>query len=266
MEGRSENNGVMHAIVKRLSSQIFLFALAVILAVLGVAATAGEQGNPVIYVVLAIFVAALLAYLVFERGRSRPSAMASDASPPASSAAVSASSLSSRRQSPPFQVKVWTRPRRDAASAGGSRDIGTVPDRDGARYRVGDEIEVCFLASRDCYITLLNIGTSGALTVLFPNRIHPDNFVRADEVHVVPGENYGFRYQLQGPHGVERLKAVATLSPEPVLDTVAATTSPFRTVSGPAAARDVGLVEDRVSALEADAVAEAQWEFVVSPA
>ncbi len=259
MEGQTENNSVLHAIVKRLSSQILLFALAVILAVVGVSATVSEGSNTVIFVVLAIFVTALLGYLVFERGRHS----SADVAP----AEISPNAISSKTSESPFQVKVWTQPAVASASTVASRDISTVPDNDGVGYRVGDVIEIYFLANRDCYITLLNIGTSGALTVLFPNRIYPNNFVRANEMHVIPGQHYGFTYQLQGPPGIERLKVIATLSPEPVLETAAdTTTSLFRSVSGAAAARDVGIVEEKTAALGPDVVAEAQWAFEVSSA
>ena len=49
-----------------------------------------------------------------------------------------------------------------------------------------DKVNFRVQADRDCYITVLDIGTSGKVTVLFPNRFHPDNRVRAGQTYVLP--------------------------------------------------------------------------------
>src|SRR3972149_5594020 len=58
----------------------------------------------------------------------------------------------------PLNVKVWT---------------------DKTKYRIGEPVTFYFTADQDCYITLLDQGTSGTLRVLFPNPYQQDNFVRA---------------------------------------------------------------------------------------
>src|SRR5262245_26841067 len=39
-----------------------------------------------------------------------------------------------------------------------------------SKYRVGDRISLSFTTNRDAYVTLVNVGTSGEVTILFPNR------------------------------------------------------------------------------------------------
>jgi len=90
----------------------------------------------------------------------------------------------------PFNVKVWT---------------------DKTKYRIGEPVTFYFTADQDCYITLLDQGTSGTLRVLFPNPYQQDNFVRAGKSYAVPDATAGYEIRVDGPSGLERVKAIATL-------------------------------------------------------
>ena len=90
----------------------------------------------------------------------------------------------------PFNVKVWT---------------------DKTKYRIGEPVIFYFTADRDCYITLLDQGTSGTLRVLFPNPYQQDNFIRAGKTYAVPDAAAGYEISVDGPSGVERVKVIATL-------------------------------------------------------
>ncbi len=80
--------------------------------------------------------------------------------------------------------------------------------------RIGDEIRFRFTAERDCYVTLVNVGTSGKVTVLFPNQHRPDGRVRAGQVYETGTAGaMPFRIRASGPPGRELVKAVATLEP-----------------------------------------------------
>lgn len=118
----------------------------------------------------------------------------------------------------------WTRALRVGGRVGGERDVKVASARWAANYHVGDAIVVCFRATRDCYLTLLNLGTSGRLTIRFPNALYPDNFLYVPASSMksqvkTPGQDYGFEYRLQGPPGTERLKAIATLDRVQLLET-----------------------------------------------
>jgi hypothetical protein len=78
-------------------------------------------------------------------------------------------------------------------------------------YRVGDPLRIFFYAEKDCYLNLIDFGTSGRARVIFPNRYQRDNFVRGGTVIEIPGRRDDeFRYTVGGPRGVERLKAIAS--------------------------------------------------------
>jgi TolB-like protein len=137
--------------------------------------------------------------------------------------AVTAQSLLLRRlaslkqHDPPFEIKLWT---------------------DRQDYTMGDSIAFNFRSDRDCYLTLIDIATSGNITILFPNRYHPQNFIRAGVTYRVPAEDYGFEFQVTGPRGIERVKAIATLQDQPIFEHDFSQTA-FRSI---ARTRDVQVV------------------------
>src|SRR5688572_30012080 len=83
-------------------------------------------------------------------------------------------------------------------------------DREDSTYEIGEEAVFFFKADQDSYVTLLNVGTSGRITVLFPNKWDKENYVRAGKVYRVPPEDAGYKFQMGGPAGTEVLKAIAT--------------------------------------------------------
>ena len=91
----------------------------------------------------------------------------------------------------PFSVKVWT---------------------DKTKLRIGDPVTFHFKAERDCFITIFDQGTSGALRVLFPNPYQKDNFILAGKIYSVPDPGAGYEIRVDGPPGIERVKAVAFLN------------------------------------------------------
>ena len=58
---------------------------------------------------------------------------------------------------------------------------------------------------------MLDVSPNGNITVIFPNKFHRDNFIRAGVTYQVPAPGYGFELELKGPAGLERIKAIITL-------------------------------------------------------
>ncbi|HPT98380.1 MAG TPA: caspase family protein [Armatimonadota bacterium] len=77
----------------------------------------------------------------------------------------------------------------------------------------GENIVFKFKADRDCYLNLIDCGTSGQVTVLFPNAYHKDNRIQGGKEYSIPSAEMGFDIQTQGPSGREMVKAIATLRP-----------------------------------------------------
>lgn len=80
-------------------------------------------------------------------------------------------------------------------------------------YRVGDRIQFGLRVNRDAYVTLVNIGTGGSVTVIYPNRYHPDHFVRAGQDVTIPPPGARFVLSVKGPPGFEQVRAIATEEP-----------------------------------------------------
>ncbi|MFQ5717364.1 MAG: DUF4384 domain-containing protein, partial [Nitrospinales bacterium] len=89
---------------------------------------------------------------------------------------------------------------------------------DKSEYQIGETITFNVTADKDCYLTLLDIGSSGNVTVIFPNAFHPDNLIRAGVTVQIPGPGDRFKFDVQGPPGLERIKAAATLTPGTPID------------------------------------------------
>jgi hypothetical protein len=154
-----------------------------------------------------------------------------------------------------FKIEVWT----EKGDFHGARDITVIPRTN--TYKIGDKINLYFRAEKECYLTLINYGTSGKLTVLLPNALSQDNFIKRGRIYAIPGEDYPFDYILSGPPGTERLKAIATTRRISLMDVAYDEGEVFHTSS--AAARDISVVAKNIQSAAPNEWAEALCEFEV---
>ncbi len=89
---------------------------------------------------------------------------------------------------------------------------------DKTKIKPGDTVTVHFEPDKDCYLTLIDVGTSGKITRLWPNEFSgSDNFVKAHKRHSFPGASDKFVFRVSGPVGIERIVAVATTKKNAIL-------------------------------------------------
>jgi hypothetical protein len=129
----------------------------------------------------------------------------------------------SRPSLPPIDVAfsqrpIWEFTQQQAAVASSSLpgqrlDVDAWVDRHDQTYRLGEPITVSVRSHATAYITVLNFGTSGRMTVVFPNQFQQDNLVHADQVVQVPPADAPFRLFSSGPAGIELLQVVASDHP-----------------------------------------------------
>jgi hypothetical protein len=82
----------------------------------------------------------------------------------------------------------------------------------------GDRIVLTFQADLECYLTIMNIGTSGTVIRLWPNTYTGvDNRIPAGTPRQFPDSAAGFIYKIGGPPGVERIMAYATSEKDKIL-------------------------------------------------
>jgi outer membrane protein OmpA-like peptidoglycan-associated protein len=83
----------------------------------------------------------------------------------------------------------------------------------GATYKQGEKIIISFKTDTDGYVTIYDIDTRGQVSVLFPNREVPSNFVRANRTYTLPNRNYSYDLVVEGPEGIEYVDIVASTDP-----------------------------------------------------
>lgn len=98
---------------------------------------------------------------------------------------------------------------------------------DRTAYQVADQVAFGFTSDRDCYLCMINIGTTGKTTILFPNKWHPNNKIEGGKTYRIPPEGSDYAFKFMGPEGTERIKVIASL--EPVLANVQSLQEELRT-------------------------------------
>ncbi|MBI3269417.1 MAG: protein kinase [Planctomycetes bacterium] len=158
---------------------------------------------------------------------------------------------------PAFHVRVWT----ERAADRSTRDPHCVPRAESNAGRIGDTFRIVCVCERDAHLTLVNVGPTGNVTILFPNAYATENRVRGGEVVRVPGDGHGFEYVLSAPAGRETLIAIATADPVRIApEDVPTRDQPFVTAPAGTRARDVVVrrIRTRLADLPPDRWAEAR--------
>ena len=88
---------------------------------------------------------------------------------------------------------------------------------DKTRYRLGEAVTVYASSTVPCYLTLVNIGSSGQARVLLPNAAQPQNYLPAGQTVVFPGVGTRLTVTPVGPSGVETVTAVCSADNRPVV-------------------------------------------------
>ena len=105
-----------------------------------------------------------------------------------------------------------------ATAASGALNVVAWVDHADNTYAVGEAVRLFVRASKDAYLTVLNVGPSGNTTLLFPNAVQKDARVRANQVVQIPGAGSGTSITVSGPVGRELIKVVASTSPVPLFE------------------------------------------------
>ncbi len=84
---------------------------------------------------------------------------------------------------------------------------------DGSVYNPGDEIEILFETSQDCYVVIYNIDTRGYVNILYPYDHTDSPWVEGNQIHRIPGSYNDYDLRVDGPDGVEYIQAIASLEP-----------------------------------------------------
>ena len=201
-----DTKDILKLVVGKISSQILLFSIAIIILILIAYSIWGSDGMIPTILIVVIFLVGAFGYLFIEQKQKVDKGEPQVMNKILETKMKNISNVSTENQTAESKLNIELGVDK-SASKSGSRDINFIPTASGDNFKVGDKININFKVSKPSYLTLLNIGTSGKLTILFPNKIYSNNFIEADKRYEIPGNDYGFEYQLQGPAGKEKLKS-----------------------------------------------------------
>ena len=83
-------------------------------------------------------------------------------------------------------------------------------------YRMGEAVSLYASTTAPCYLTLVNIGSSGQTRVLLPNAAQPQNLIPAGQTVVFPVTGSNLLLTPIGPPGMETVVAVCSADNQPV--------------------------------------------------
>lgn len=120
---------------------------------------------------------------------------------------------------------------------------------DKSAYKTGETMTLHFRTDKDCYVTILDVGTSGKVHILYPNRFSGGSKVLAGRVYSIPGKDDGYAITVSGPQGMEIVRAIATLTPMAMTEVdFSKEGAVFKKVDEPAAlTRDLNIVAKKTS-------------------
>jgi hypothetical protein len=163
---------------------------------------------------------------------------AAPAGPPAAPTASAPAAPPATGGDAPAQFKLWT---------------------DKTTHKIGEPVKVFFQANRNGYVTLVNVGTSGKITILYPNAYTPNHAVKAGQTYSVPSQEDPYELTLGGPEGVELVYALFTTGPTRFIEENLTKDTAFAPVNEKAEAitRDINLTVKKIPLKEqASAVLE----------
>lgn len=80
-------------------------------------------------------------------------------------------------------------------------------------YVEGELMRCRIRASEDCFLTLVSVDSNGTMTLLAPNRWHPELRLRGGTTVTIPTADMPFNFVTQPPHGQTLIKAIVTKRP-----------------------------------------------------
>jgi hypothetical protein len=88
---------------------------------------------------------------------------------------------------------------------------------DKTAYKIGERVTLAVTSLQACYLTVLDVTTSGAIRVLFPNQITQNNAIAANQTALVAGGSSPVSLQVAGPAGTEQIVAICSTDRAPIL-------------------------------------------------
>ena len=79
---------------------------------------------------------------------------------------------------------------------------------DTSTVTIGTSVRIEISADSNCYMYIINIGTSGKTSLLLPNECELNNYFCANQIYRLPDEEIG-SFEISGPPGKETIQVLA---------------------------------------------------------
>lgn len=138
-----------------------------------------------------------------------------------------------------------SRPNSRPASRPNGIQVTAWVDHEDNTYAFGENVVLSVKTNQDAYLTIVDVGTSGRVHIIFPNRFQADNRIRAGQAIQVPDPRADFDFQVNGPAGTELIKVIASPDPTPLFRaSQTEPAGPFKALKAPAStvAKDLAVV------------------------
>lgn len=93
----------------------------------------------------------------------------------------------------------------------------------GSSYQIGEDITFSIKAKRSGYLTVLDFSANGSVYLLYPNKFHQDNYIKANKEYTIPSPGDRFDVEIEGPEGEETLLAIVTEERHPIVEPISFT-------------------------------------------
>jgi hypothetical protein len=90
-------------------------------------------------------------------------------------------------------------------------------DHEDNRYRIGDNLVLKVRTNKDAYVSVLNVGTTGKVSQVFPNSFQQEQFVRAGTTVTIPPLGADYNFRVNGDTGTELIKVFASENETPLI-------------------------------------------------
>lgn len=127
-------------------------------------------------------------------------------------------------------------------------------------YKVGEAVTLAVTSLQACYLTVLDVTPSGAVRVLFPNKVTRNNSLATQQTVLVAGGSSPVSLVVAGPAGTEEIVAICSTDPAPVIGVKGESSEMF-----PLAGERASIVRDLAVVASRPATSTAKASFSVQP-
>jgi hypothetical protein len=92
-------------------------------------------------------------------------------------------------------------------------DVDAWLDNPSLTYAIGQPLRVLVRPHQDAYVTVVDVGSSGRVSILYPNHFQLGGRVRAGTTVAIPTRSAHWQIKVDGPAGVDLIQVIASRRP-----------------------------------------------------